>query len=629
MKKTVDIDLGARQPPAQRWAVRPIWLALLAVVGVTLVFALSSFAITSADPASWEKQSPEEGYAWTVARYQIEFSRLRLDLHRASRNSQSPLNPHADDVLSRLSSLRKIGAVLAGETSKRNLPAEFSKAVDQVVQVHDEIEKAINKPDPESARFLGALVELESVDRTLTELAEAIAQSEAKRRSTTLVDLQRRNVLHWGLMAIGWFFAVSLIGALYFYTRKKHHWQRQEIVALQAQRQAVYEKDLALQQKDLALQQKTRYMGGVSHEVRTALQGLYTPIDSLEQSNLTGDDAAALCRIKQATTELARQLHDFETIVRGEEGQLDVHPGPFEANAMLTELVEDHKAAASEKGIELILTLPRTRTDVIADVVRIRQILNNLISNAVKYTQKGAVTIALRPYDQVAGRLTFVVADTGSGIPQAALGAIFEPFERLGVSQARVTSSGIGLSVVQTVVRALGATIVPKSEPGVGTHFVVEIPATAQRTQDTVGRDLSAATILFVDDQPAVLADMVDLAERVQAHADKASSAALAANMLATKRYDLVLIDLDMPGKGGRELAMEVRNGRGLNSETCLIAFSASDNREVGNVWPFDGFAQKPLNRNRLRDLLANPPVSASRNMPTLRVVASSGKKIA
>ncbi|MDZ7881489.1 MAG: response regulator [Mycobacterium sp.] len=148
-----------------------------------------------------------------------------------------------------------------------------------------------------------------------------------------------------------------------------------------------------------------------------------------------------------------------------------------------------------------------------------------------------------------------------------------------------------------------------------GTQFEVEVPAAPQKVEDTIGR-ASAAKVLFVDDRADLLDYLVEFAQKEEIEADKAPSAALASVMLATTQYDLVFIDLDMPGKGGRQLAVETRNGKGPNASSSLIAFSASERRDVGEAWPFDKFVEKPLDRNELRRLVANPPVGASRAVP-------------
>ncbi len=617
MTKKSDIDLG-QSALHRRWKIGPVGLTWLAIALVTVVFSSASFVATNSDPASWQRESPHEGYSWVVARYQIEFNRLRLDLHVAGRGNQTSTSLVSHDVRKRISSLKKIGDELAAHTNMLSLPRELSDAVEAVLQVQSKVEKAVDRPDSEATKFLAALVELETVDGRLTALSERVAEAESKLRADSIKGLQERVNQNLAILALGYVLFIGVILLLSRLTRSKHLLQKQEIAALRGQKKALHD-------KDIALQQKSRFMSGVSHELRSCLQVIGVSIDALEDSRLAGDEAVPLGRIKRATTSLARQLLDLETIIRGEAGKLEIHPGAFEANDMLTDLAAEHQRAAADKDVQLVVTLPPYRTFVVADVVRIRQILNNLISNAVKYTQSGAVTVSLKRYDPAIGRLCFVVADTGPGIPQSALGSIFEPFERLGSAQARANSSGIGLAVVQTVAKSLGATIRPTSSPGFGTRFEVDIPASPQRPQDTV--DLaSAATVLFVDDKTELLTDLVELASMVQIDADTAASAAFASNLLATRRYDLVFVDLDMPGKGGRELAVETRNGKGLNSKSCLIAFSASDRRDIGESWPFDGFVQKPLSRAALRKLVEQPP-AASREMPTLRAVA--GKRVA
>ena len=619
MRTAVDIDLGLAEPN-KRVRMHPIWLTTAAIALVTALFIYAGFILTSSDPGAWERNSPHEGYSWTVARYQIEFSRLRVDLHLAGRNKLASTNLATEDVRRRLASLKTIGQALTARTQVPGTPSDLATAVASVLDMQSRVERVIEQPYSDGTRFLEALVELETVDSRLTAIAEKVAQAEATLRANSMRALRERDTQKKAMLFVGWILAVSIIWLTNRLTRTKHLQQKQEIAALQAQRQIVLEKDAALQQKAL-------FINRVGHELRSSAQIFGNSVDNLEEKCLDPGSVKALNRIKRAIGSIVHQLHDIETIDRGEVGMLEIHPGPFEACEMLEELVEEFRSAALDKDLQLHIIVPPMKTHVVSDVFRIRQILTNLLSNAIKYTDSGTVTVTLKRFDPSVGKLCYSVTDTGPGIPESGKDSIFEPFERLGSASARVMSSGIGLTVAQTVAKALGATIRLNSVVGFGTKFEVDVPAAQQRSHDTVGRSL-VGKVLFVDDRLDLLEDMVALASKAQIDAHKASSAALASVNLATTPYDVVFIDLDMPGKGGLQLAVETRNGKGLNKNASLVAFSASDGRNVGEAYPFDKFVAKPLDRGDLQKLVANPPRGAWRaKQPTLAAV--NGARVA
>ena len=211
----------------------------------------------------------------------------------------------------------------------------------------------------------------------------------------------------------------------------------------------------------------------------------------------------------------------------------------------------------------------------------------------------------------MAGWVRFLVEDSGPGLPPQArerLQGAAVPFESSG------DGSGIGLFVIRDVLLQLGGHIDvqspdPRSEAGQGTRFTVSIPATLaiETLTDTHEKhDTAPLNILIVDDRPDVLMSLSDVTRRLGHSCDGASSADEAHRLLASKPYDTVLIDLEMPGKDGLTLAREIRAGGGLNSTTMLILISAAENRATGLALPFDGFLQKPIDSQALSRLIGS-----------------------
>ena len=174
--------------------------------------------------------------------------------------------------------------------------------------------------------------------------------------------------------------------------------------------------------------------------------------------------------------------------------------------------------------------------------------------------------------------------------------------------------TGIGLFVIRDVLQQLGGSIDIQTRDashahGAGTTFTVSIPA--RQVQDTAIRDdrdqlSESLNVLVVDDLPDVRDSLCDVTRRLGHSCSAAGSAAEARPLLASTRFDVVLIDLEMPDTDGRALATEVRQGEGLNAASMLILISAAENQAAGQAWPFDGFLQKPIDGPALARLIGS-----------------------
>jgi CheY-like chemotaxis protein len=271
----------------------------------------------------------------------------------------------------------------------------------------------------------------------------------------------------------------------------------------------------------------------------------------------------------------------------------------------VAELSERFAEQARAKGLQLDVAVPEGPVFVVADHARIGQCLNNLINNAIKYTDQGRVEVRLFPYDEAARSLHFEVQDTGPGLPAGFTLQGTEPFQRLAPSGGVPRSgAGIGLVIVRLIVNHLGGSVAVASPPGGGTLFRIDIPAEPSGTGEPQPTPGDVVQMLVVDDRPEVLEGLSAVARQSGFHCEQAANAAVAANMLAAKRYDVVLIDLNMPVKRGEDLASETRRGGGCNSRTPLIAISASGEAVPGDarMGPFNAYLPKPIGQRALRD---------------------------
>ena len=248
---------------------------------------------------------------------------------------------------------------------------------------------------------------------------------------------------------------------------------------------------------------------------------------------------------------------------------------------------------------------------VVADSSRIDQVLTNLVANAIRYTDAGQVRITLEPYRVETKTVRVTVSDTGRGIPEGMQLVIFQRHRRLADSAASGAEegTGLGLAVVHGVVEQLGGSVALSSVPGQGATSTVELPAQACDPEARADTELPAqAVFLVIDDDPGVLAAVTGILQLAGYQCDAASSPAIAANMLACRRYSAALIDLDMPVKNGAALSAEIRRGDGVNKTTRLVAFSAAEAMVKEEMWAFDAFITKPVERASLLRVLV-PPV--------------------
>ncbi|MDQ6679725.1 MAG: ATP-binding protein, partial [Pseudomonadota bacterium] len=276
-------------------------------------------------------------------------------------------------------------------------------------------------------------------------------------------------------------------------------------------------------------------------------------------------------------------------------------PEPFEACALVESVALAAREAAKSKGLHLSVELPPSIFFVLADGSRIDQVLTNLVVNSVRYTDAGEVRIVLYPFDEVRKCLRFSVKDTGPGLPPAVLPSLFEPDKLLSGTERKGEGSGIGLAVVRTLVKNLGGVISVSSQSGEGTTFNLAVPAEPIDADTSVTRQiLNPDRILIVDDREDVLTGLTSVINELGYECDRASSATIAENFMAARRYSAVLLDIQMPIKNGAELAEETRRGRGPNRSVRLLGMSAAEVTAQYRNGPFDACLTKPIDRNAL-----------------------------
>ena len=364
---------------------------------------------------------------------------------------------------------------------------------------------------------------------------------------------------------------------------------------------------------------RSAFLAKVSHELRSPLQGIVSALDVLELRHGRADDDEIIGRIRRSSLLLNTHLRDLLTLARGEAGRLEMRPEPFEACALIESVAAAAGPLASAKRLSLVVDLPPHTVFVVADGARIDQILTNLVINSIRYTDVGQVRLSMQPFDPATRSLRFAVADTGPGIPADVLPTLLAPDRAQTGAERRGEGSGIGLAIVRTLVDHLGGRIEVTSTLGRGTLFTIEIPAEPLLDTHDEQTTSSGATgrVLVVDDRDDVLDALASVVDELGFECDRAPSAAVGANLLASRPYDLALLDLEMPLKGGVALAADTRNGNGPNRATRFVAMSAATvPADVGRH--FDAFLTKPIDQAALRQVLLSATPAARPSQPGL-----------
>jgi CheY-like chemotaxis protein len=241
------------------------------------------------------------------------------------------------------------------------------------------------------------------------------------------------------------------------------------------------------------------------------------------------------------------------------------------------------------------------------------QILVNLVGNAVKFTEHGSVTVSTA-YDPNFDTLSISVEDTGRGFDEATREALFQRFTRGGDEHLLPSGAGLGLSICKALVDALQGGISATSTPGVGSCFSITLHARPSETSDASAISPAGATdVLVIDDNPAIREIAFRLLDSFGARVVAVGDGAAALQHALLQPFDLILVDLNLPDMPGSEIAMEIRNRTGPNAKSRLIAFTAAD-VDLKNLPPaFDGYLAKPVDPQRLAELVLGrrPPQAA------------------
>lgn len=347
---------------------------------------------------------------------------------------------------------------------------------------------------------------------------------------------------------------------------------------------------------------KERFLAMVSHEVRTPLQTIVSSLELIEANPSPTLMARSIRRVKGAAGMLEAQIRDLTTFTKLELTN-ELRPEPVDLDELSAQIEQALQGDAQQKGLSLKREVGNKLPPlVMADSARLRQIIDNLVSNALKYTSAGTVTIGVAHAPD--GRIHWWVEDTGRGIPADRLQEVFEPFVRIKASpQERIEGSGLGLAVVRQLVGLMHGDIELRSELAHGTRFDIHLPLPIIEPPSPGGGELGTPpdSALVVDDDPDILHTLCDLLRHWGvSHIETASDGDQADIALQGGRFDLALIDLQLPGRSGYAVA-QAAHEHSPNAGAVLIAISAVGlDRQQAGAPRFDAYLPKPVSRHAL-----------------------------
>jgi signal transduction histidine kinase/ActR/RegA family two-component response regulator len=364
---------------------------------------------------------------------------------------------------------------------------------------------------------------------------------------------------------------------------------------------------------------KGNFLAMMSHEIRTPLNGVLGTTDLLLEDELTPSQRSALETIRSSGNNLLSILNDVLDFSRIESGQLELEAIAFSPSRCVRETLQLFFGRAQARRLRLHMTVaPDVPEMVQGDAGRVRQVLANFVSNAIKFTERGEVEVAISmmPYGAPGKlRLQFAVRDTGMGIPHEKQHLLFKPFSQLDAStQRRFGGTGLGLAICRRLIELMDGDISVESTVGVGSIFRcnVVVSVTEDRIQKTLpvaptGRSL-VVRILVVDDERINQQIAVAMLGKLGHRAEVARNGLEALEALRSRDYEIVFMDWHMPGMNGLEATRSIRTELNPVHQPWIIALTASalpEDREKCLGSGMNDYLTKPLKLEALRDAFA------------------------
>ncbi len=373
--------------------------------------------------------------------------------------------------------------------------------------------------------------------------------------------------------------------------------------------------EIALDDAQAATRAKADFLANMSHEIRTPMNGVIGMLDLMHAERLDAEPRSMLETARSSADSLLTLINDVLDFSKIDAGKLTLERIDVELRPLVEDVATLFSMQANGKGIELTCAVHNDVPEIVmGDPTRLRQIMANLVGNAVKFTERGEVFLGVKLRERGADAamcLQIIVQDTGIGMGESAIGKLFQVFSQAdGSTTRKYGGTGLGLAITRKLVDAMGGSVLVKSEPNKGSIFSVLLPLTAGSLEPRL-RDVSleSVKVLIVDDNPTnrCILEHYLLHEGIAFESAPSARAGLEAARVAArgqKAFDLVLLDYQMPEMDGVGFLTELQGDPLLAQIPCIVLSSLGD--RVAEATPVAAWLTKPVRRFQLRSVLTS-----------------------
>ena len=595
-------------------------------LGLALVVATLAVVLLAVAYVQWRQyklldntaQFQNDGLGWSFWQLETEHLRLRNEMQKALDESQpfdaASLQLRYDIFVSR------IGLVDHARAQQMMLDEPiYGPALAKVQAFVQAADLFLGEAPPQALSRAGVVQLLPQLDSLSVPLHDlALSASHLLYERATLRNTAVRQHSQFGF-ALTLFQALLLLVLGVVVLR-----QLRALVKRRRSLEAIAESlSAARLEAESANRAKSAFLANMSHEIRTPFHGMLGMMSLLQDARLTPQQAGFLETAKESAQHLLSILNDILDMSQLEVGKLQITPEPMDLLQLINDVRALMQVQAQTKGLSVrVAVSPEVPRWVQADATRVKQILFNLLSNAVKFSNSGSVELSVRV--TAAGGLEFEVTDSGIGMDEATVARLFRRFMRADESTTRRHGgAGLGLEISRNLARVMGGDITVRSSPGVGSSFTVSLPLEAAEpvmapalapvqalppAPDALPAAQRRLRVLVAEDHPVNRAYLEAVLDKLGHEAVFSEDGGGAVRAIQARPFDVVLMDLHMPGMDGFAAARAIRAMPGPRGRVPIVALTADafrESRDRAREAGMDGFLTKPAHLPQLRDMLA------------------------